>query len=108
VERLEPEGPFAAGSSGWPTFRGRPPLPYRLVDVHAGARFADETTGPDAVVVRIRYAVQPRPHGGCRMTQTVEVSGPAEAEIGAGIAADVPVETAALAGLAAAGPPPTR
>ena len=105
LERMELEGPFAAGTRGTMVMQGQDPLPMRLVAVDAGRGFEDETPVPDAgVVVRVLHRLEPVRGGGTVITHTVTIDGPAAdavgPTIGAAITGDFPQNMAALAALA--------
>jgi hypothetical protein len=100
AERIELDGPFAAGSRGTMKFRGQEPLPFTLTEVEPERLFTDETRVGDAVV-RVRHGLAPVGDG-VEITHAVRVDGPqglAE-ELGAMITADMPATIARLARLA--------
>jgi|tagenome__1003787_1003787.scaffolds.fasta_scaffold19379520_1 hypothetical protein len=100
AERIELDGPFAAGSHGTMKFRGQDPLAFVLTEVEPERVFTDETPVGDAVV-RVRHLLDPAPEG-VRITQRVEIDGPEAfaAELGAMITADMPATMTRLARLA--------
>lgn len=102
LDRLELDGPFAAGTTGTMFATGQQPLRIRLKTVDAGRGFEDETPVPDAgVVVRVRHCLEPVGQGGTLITHTVTIHGPASdtvgPQIGPAITADFPQTMAALA-----------
>jgi hypothetical protein len=108
LERVELNGPFAAGTSGTIVVVGQVPLRMRLVSVEAGRGFEDETPVPGAgVVVHVRHCLEPLAQGGTRITHLVSIDGPAAdtvgPQLGPAITADFPQTMAALAARAEAG-----
>src|SRR5262249_18420492 len=98
AERIELDGPFAAGSRGTMKFRGQEPLAFTLTEVEPERLFTDETPVGEAVV-RVRHVLDPA-DGGTTITYQVEVDGPGNAELGAMITGDIPTTMARLARLA--------
>ncbi len=100
VERVELNGPFAAGTTATMVLPDQTALPFRLAWVEAGRGFEDETEVPDAgVLVRVAHLLEPVDGGGTRITYRCTVEGPDEvgAEIGPAVSADFPDVIAALA-----------
>jgi uncharacterized protein YndB with AHSA1/START domain len=98
IERIEIEGPFAAGSTILMTPRGEDPIELRIADAAEPERFVDEADFGD-ILVRTNHSV--RPHGdGARVTYRMEITGPAAdtvgPELGPQITADFPETLAAL------------
>jgi hypothetical protein len=100
AERIELDGPFAAGCRGTMKFRGQEPLTFTLTEVEPERLFTDETPVGDAVV-RVRHLLDPTPEG-VRITQRVDIDGPDAftSELGAMITADMPATMTRLARLA--------
>lgn len=102
VERIDLDGPFAAGTSGRMAMPGQESIEFRLVWVEADRGFEDETPLPDAgVTVHVRHQLAPLGRGGTRITYRCSISGPAAgtagAEIGLAVTGDFPQVLAALA-----------
>jgi hypothetical protein len=97
AELVTRDGPFATGTTGTMTFRGQPPLSYRLTSVVPEREFIDETPVGD-LVVRVSHRLEPRTSGGVRITHAAEIDGPAEQarQVGPMITADFPVTMSAL------------
>ena len=107
VERIDMEGPFAAGT--WATMHlpGQEALRFRLVWVEAGRGFEDETPIPGTdVVVRVRHALEPLDGGRTRVTYACSIDGIGADELGPefgpAITGDFPDVMAALAARAEA------
>ncbi|MBJ7595860.1 MAG: SRPBCC family protein [Candidatus Dormibacteraeota bacterium] len=101
VERMELDGPFAAGTGGTMTIPGGETMASKLIWVEEGHGFEDETAVPDAgVVVRVRHTLEAVDGGGTRITFHCAVDGPGAAEVGAMVTADFPEVMAALGALA--------
>jgi len=101
IERVNLEGPFAAGTEGQLVMHGRPPLPFKMTEVTPNLSFADETqVGP--MTVRFTHTLEPRT-GGTLITHRLEVEGPGAEARGAEIAQGVEKTVVRLAKLAAAG-----
>ena len=94
VERIELDGPFAAGT--WFTMvpPGQEPLRSRLIEVREDQGFVDETRLDD-LVVTVAHRIEPR-GAGSRVVYAVEAAGPGAEEIGPMISADFPDVLAAL------------
>lgn len=100
VQRLELQGPFAAGTRAVMVLPDETALPFTFTWVEANAGFEDLTEVPDAgVSVRVRHELTPTAEGGTRITYRCEVDGPAEvaAEVGAAVSEDFGEVIAALA-----------
>lgn len=107
VERMELDGPFAAGTAGTMVLPGGDALAMRLLWVEVGRGFEDETEIPGAeVVVRVRHVIEPLSQGGARITYAATIDGSAGdtlgPSIGPEITADFPQVMAALAARAEA------
>ncbi len=96
LERVEIDGPLAAGAAGRITPAGQDALPFTITWAEVGYGFADETAVP-AHVIRFRHTLETLAGGGTRITHRVEIDGPAGAEFGPGIVGDMPQAMAALA-----------
>jgi hypothetical protein len=94
-------GPFAAGTRGTMMFAGQDPLPYILTKVEPLREFVDETPG-GGIVVRVSHQLEPLEAGRLRVTDSVEIDGPAAQaqKIGPMITADFPATMASLIELA--------
>jgi Polyketide cyclase / dehydrase and lipid transport len=95
VEESVLEGPFATGT--W--FSMKPPgqetLRSRLLAVHDGDSFVDQTRVGD-LVITVAHRIERLPSGRTRITYSVEAVGPEASEIGPMIAADFPDVLASL------------
>jgi hypothetical protein len=105
TEKVELNGPLAAGSRGFIKFSGQDPLPFRIVSAQPNREFTDETEIPGAdIFVRFTHSLSPLSNGGTRISQRVTITGPAAEtlgpQIGPGIIADIPQSIAALVDLA--------
>ena len=100
IEKIEVDGPFAAGTTFRMTPPGEEPITLRLTEVSPGESFTDEMDGGD-FVVRTVHRVAPLATGGSRITYRTEIVGPAAGqvgpELGPAITADFPDVLAALA-----------
>ena len=100
IERIELEGPFAAGSRIVMTPSGQEPVELRIAEAVEPDLFVDEADFGE-VVVRTTHRVQPLDGGGARITYRMEITGPAAEtlgpQIGPEISADFPQVLAALA-----------
>jgi hypothetical protein len=102
VERIELDGPFAAGTTGRMVMPDGVALAFRLAWVEEGVGFEDETPVPDAgVTVRVRHWLQPTATGRTRISYAAQVEGPAADQVGASlgpqVTADFPAVMAAMA-----------
>jgi Polyketide cyclase / dehydrase and lipid transport len=110
LDRMELDGPFAAGTTATMFVAGQDPLPMRLIWVEDGRGFEDETQVPDAgVVVRVRHSLEPRADGGgTRIVHSMTIDGPnadhVGPSLGPAITADFPQTMAAIARLAEVAP----
>jgi uncharacterized protein YndB with AHSA1/START domain len=104
IELVELDGPFADGSTGRITPRGRDTIPFTVVDVTENVSFTDETAF-DGIVLRFIHRLAEVDGGRTRITHRVEISGPASdavgPQIGPSITGDIPVTVANLAEIAA-------
>jgi hypothetical protein len=74
----QPDGPFAAGTSGILRPVGGSELPFTIIDVEEGHGFVDRTPiGPDHAIIG-RHVLTPLPEG-TQITHIIEIEGP-EAE----------------------------
>jgi hypothetical protein len=74
----QPDGPFAAGTSGILQPVGGPELPFTIIDVEEGHGFVDRTPiDPDHAIIG-RHVLTPLA-GGTQITHIIEIEGP-EAE----------------------------
>ncbi len=96
IERIDIEGPFAAGT--WFTMKppGQEVLRSRLLEVRDNEYFVDETRVGD-LVVTVTHRIERLGVKGARVTYSIETTGAGAAEIGPAIAADFPVVLSALA-----------
>ncbi len=108
TEKVELNGPLAAGAAGQIKFIDQDPLPFRILSAQPNREFTDETEIPGAdIFVQFTHRLTPLESGGTRITQRVSITGPAaEAlgpQVGPGIIADIPQSIAALIALAKSG-----
>ena len=113
VERMELDGPFAAGTSGRMTIPGQPPMATSLTWVEEPRGFEDETPIDDlGVVVRVRHEIEQLASGHVRIVYTTMIDGPnaetAGPEVGPMVSGDFPEVMAALAARAEAAASATR
>lgn len=105
IERIELEGPFAAGSRIVMTPSGRGPVELRIAELVEPNLFVDEADLGE-VVVRTTHSVQPLEGGGTRVTYHMEITGPAAGtlgpRLGPEISGDFPQVLSALAARAGA------
>lgn len=101
VERVELDGPFAAGTTGTLTAPDVGPLPFRIVAAEEGVTYTSETDIAGTVTLRSTGRLAGLPGGGTRITQRTELVGPAApyfaASFGPMLAAGVPRTVQALA-----------
>jgi uncharacterized protein YndB with AHSA1/START domain len=105
VQRIEMDGPFAAGTSAVMVLPDGTALPFRFTWVEPDVGFEDETPVPDTgVVVRVRHELSASGTG-TRITYRCEADGPADvaATVGAQVSSDFPDVIAALAAHAHSG-----
>ena len=99
IERIELDGPFAAGSTITMTPRGQEPVELETAEVVEPERFVDEADLGD-VVVRTLHRAERLDGERIRVTYRMEISGPAAdtlgPELGRAISADFPEVLAAL------------
>src|SRR5258708_314568 len=81
VEKIEIDGPFAAGSRFTMTPPGEEPIQMRLLDVIPLVLFTDKMDAGDFVVTTV-HRLEPLPGGGTRIVYRTEITGPAAAEVG--------------------------
>jgi len=105
VDKIELDGPFAAGTTGQLSPAGQGPLPFRVVTAEQYESYTSETEIADTVTLRLTNALTTLPGGGTRITHRAELVGPAAEyfgqAFGAQLGAGVPKSVAALAALAA-------
>jgi hypothetical protein len=101
IERIDLEGPFAAGT--WFTMKppGQDELRSRLVEVRENEVFVDETRVGD-IVVTVAHRLERLGERRTRVTYAIDVAGPEAAEVGAAVSSDFPDVLAALAKAVAA------
>ena len=103
IEKIEIDGPFAAGTTFTMTPPGDEPVRMRLAEIIPGELFTDEMDGGD-FVVRTVHRLEPAADGRTRIIYRTEISGPsadqAGPRLGPAITADFPAVLAALAKLA--------
>ena len=105
IERIELDGPFAAGSRIVMTPRGEEPVELRIAEATEPMSFVDEADLGN-IVVRTVHRADPTTGGRTRITYRMEITG-ADAdtlgrEIGPQISGDFPETLAALAARAEA------
>ena len=105
IERIELDGPFAAGSRIVMTPRGGDPVELRIAEATEPTSFVDEADLGN-IVVRTTHRAEQTTDGRTRVTYRMEITG-AEAdtlgpEIGPQISGDFPETLAALAARAEA------
>jgi hypothetical protein len=107
VERVELDGPFAAGTAGRlrPAGRVDGSLPFRLVAATENEGYTSETDIAETVTLRLVNTLAAAPGGGTRITHRAELVGPAAeyfgSTFGPALAAGVPTSVQALGELAA-------
>jgi hypothetical protein len=75
IARSQLNGLFAAGTAGSLQPVGGPELPFTLILVEEGRRFADKTPiGPEAAII-VRHELSPLVEG-AQITHTIEIEGP--------------------------------
>jgi len=103
IERIELEGPFAAGSTIVMTPVGGDPVELRIAEADEPTLFVDEADGGD-VVVRTTHRVEPLDAERSRIVYQMEIGGAAAdtigPQLGPGISGDFPQVLAALVALA--------
>jgi uncharacterized protein YndB with AHSA1/START domain len=100
IERIELDGPFAAGSRILMTPIGEEPVELRIAEAVEPELFVDEAELGE-ILVRTTHRVQPLDVERARVTYRMEITGPAAdtlgPQIGPEISADFPQTLAALA-----------
>jgi hypothetical protein len=100
IERIELDGPFAAGSWITMTPVGQEPVELRIAEALGPEQFVDEADLGE-IVVRTMHCVERLDQGRARITYRMEITGPAAdtlgPEIGPQISGDFPQVLAALA-----------
>ena len=100
IERIELDGPFAAGSRITMTPSGQEPVELRIAEAVEPELFVDEADLGD-IVVRTIHRVERLGQGRARVTYRMEITGPAAdtlgPQIGPEISGDFPQVLAALA-----------
>jgi uncharacterized protein YndB with AHSA1/START domain len=103
IEKMEIDGPFAAGTTFAMIPPGDEPIRLRLTEIIPGELFTDEMDGGD-FTVRTVHRLEPATSGRTRITYRTEITGPAADQVGPqlgpAITADFPDVLAALAKLA--------
>jgi uncharacterized protein YndB with AHSA1/START domain len=93
VEKIEIDGPFAAGTSFTMTPPGEDPMTMRLTEVVPGRSFTDVLDAGDFVVTTV-HRLEPVVEGGTKIVYRTEITGPAAdavgPEIGPAITGDSP------------------
>jgi uncharacterized protein YndB with AHSA1/START domain len=99
IERIELDGPVAAGSRITMTPVGQEPVELRIAEALEPEQFVDEADLGE-IVVRTMHRVERLDQGRARVTYRMEITGPAAdtlgAEIGPQISGDFPQVLAAL------------
>jgi uncharacterized protein YndB with AHSA1/START domain len=103
IEKMQIDGPFAAGTTFTMTPPGDEPIRMRLTEITHGELFTDEMDGGD-FTVRTVHRLEPAADGRTRIIYRTEITGPAADQVGPqlgpAITADFPDVLAALAKLA--------
>jgi uncharacterized protein YndB with AHSA1/START domain len=103
IEKIEADGPFAAGTSFTMTPPGDDPISMRLTEVVPGEVFTDRMDAGDFVVTTV-HRLEPLAAGGTRIVYRTEITGPAADQVGPqlgpAITGDFPEVLAALAAVA--------
>jgi Polyketide cyclase / dehydrase and lipid transport len=93
IDRIELDGPFAAGSTITMTPRGQEPVELRIAEAVEPERFVDEADLGD-VVVRTLHRAERLEGDRVRVLYRMEISGPAAdtmgPELGPAVSADFP------------------
>jgi hypothetical protein len=99
IERIELDGPFAAGGRITMTPVGQEPVELRIAEALEPEQFVDEADLGD-IVVRTIHRVERLDEGRARVTYRMEITGPAAdtlgPQIGPEISGDFPQVLAAL------------
>jgi hypothetical protein len=101
VEKIEINGPFAAGTVFVMKPPGQEAITTRLVEVQKGKSFLDETRLGELRIF-VDHRLEPLTSGRTRIVYSIEVFGPDCDEVGAAVSADFPDVLRALATLAEA------
>jgi uncharacterized protein YndB with AHSA1/START domain len=88
IERIELDGPFAAGSRITMTPRGQDPVGLRIAEAVEPTLFVDEADLGE-IVVRTIHRVDPLPEGRTRVTYRMEITGPGAETIGSRIGPEI-------------------
>ncbi|MFJ6051528.1 polyketide cyclase [Streptomyces sp. NPDC092307] len=103
IEKIEIDGPFAAGTRITMTPPGEDPIPLRIAEAVEGELFVDEARF-DGLLLRTVHRIDPIGPDRIRVVYRMEITGDGADEIGAqigpGITSDWPDTMAALAELA--------
>lgn len=83
VERVQIDGPFAAGTTGTLTPPGGTPLPFRIVAAQQCVSYTSVTDIAETVSLQSTSSLTPLPGGGTRITQRSELIGPAASQFAA-------------------------
>jgi hypothetical protein len=75
IARSQLDGPFAVGTPGSLQPVGGPELPFTLILVEEGHRFADCTPVGSETAIIVRHELTPLPEG-TQITHTIEIDGP--------------------------------
>jgi hypothetical protein len=73
VERVDLDGPFAAGTTGRLHVRGQAPMPYRIVSATPDLEYVSETEVAPGIVLQIAHTLVRQPGGGTRITHRAKV-----------------------------------
>jgi uncharacterized protein YndB with AHSA1/START domain len=99
IERIELDGPFAAGTRITMTPIGDEPVELRIAEAVEPELFVDEADFGE-IVVRTTHLVEPLEQGRARVTYRMEITGPAAdtlgPQVGPEISRDFPEVLAAL------------
>ncbi|MCX4961200.1 SRPBCC family protein [Streptomyces virginiae] len=103
IQKIEIDGPFAAGTRITMTPPGEDPIALRVAEVVEGELFVDEARF-DGLLLRTVHRIDPIGRDRIRVVYRMEITGDGADEVGAqigpGITADWPDTMAALAELA--------
>ena len=99
IEKIDIDGPFAAGT--WFTMKppGEEALRSQLIEVRDNACFVDETRVGD-LVIKVAHRIETIGPACTRVVYAVDAQGPQASEIGPAVASDFPEVLAGLAKLA--------
>jgi hypothetical protein len=101
IEKIEIDGPFAAGTRFVMTSPGQESLVTRLREVQENVGFLDETS-VGGVRIFVDHRIKKLDADRCRVVFSIEAFGPSCDEVGLAVSADFPVVLKALASLAKA------